>query len=135
MDLIQKKAHEDLHKKIYDCNCKPHLNPWIYCNKCQGAIIDFMNKYGAGILTRDIELEELEKSNDKICKENRSVKEKLDSKIKRVEVLKEGLGRCSKTLNDIGVDVFKIIDWGECHGNGQLISRQQVKNIIDSHKK
>lgn len=38
----------------------------------------------------------------------------------------------SKALNDLGVEVFKIIDWGENHGNGQLISRQQVKNIIET---
>ncbi len=38
----------------------------------------------------------------------------------------------SKALNDLGVEVFRIIDWGECHGNGQLIARQQVKNIIGS---
>ena len=38
----------------------------------------------------------------------------------------------SKALNDLSVEVFKIIDWGENHGNGQLISRTQVKNIISS---
>jgi len=40
----------------------------------------------------------------------------------------------SMALNDLGVEVFKIIDWGKCHGNPELISRKQVKNIIDSFK-
>ena len=39
----------------------------------------------------------------------------------------------SKALNDIKVEIFKIIDWSKDHGNNdELISKKQVAKIINN---
>ncbi len=58
-DEIQ--AHKELNKKIFGCGCCPLNERNKYCDNCQKAVVDFMNKYGAGVLTRDELVEELEK--------------------------------------------------------------------------
>ena len=58
----EKQAHKELHKAISQCNtCCPVSPGERYCDKCAGEVLGFMNKYGAGVLTRDEHLEELEK--------------------------------------------------------------------------
>lgn len=89
VDLIQKEAHKELHKRIYDCNCKPYLRPNEYCEKCKNAVLEFMKEHGAGGLTRDVELEELTKQYSRICKENALLLKKLEIKSRRVEELKK----------------------------------------------
>lgn len=85
----QKEAHKKLYKDIFDCDCKPWIKDKGYCSKCHGKVIMFMDDYGAGVLTRDIELEELSKENSKLLKTNLTTNKKLESKIKRVEELKK----------------------------------------------
>ena len=59
----QMKLHEELHKKIYDCkDCCPCLKGEKYCENCEKLIINFMNKYGAGVLTRDELIESLRRA-------------------------------------------------------------------------
>jgi len=87
----EKEAHKVLHKKIYDCSCKPYLSPWQYCEDCKDSVLEFMQKFGAGVLTRDEELEDLGKECSKILKLNVSLTKKLDEKINRVEQLKKEL--------------------------------------------
>ncbi len=94
--IIENEPHVQLHKLIYDCtnrndSCKPWSRGVDYCKGCQKAVIDFMNKYGAGVLTNDIVIEDLLKDNVKLAKENMSLKNKLEAKIKRVEELKSQL--------------------------------------------
>ena len=86
---IHKEAHKELHKTIYDCDCQPYLKPWQYCEKCKNAVLDFMDKHGAGALTKDVEMEELAKEYSKLLKNNLSLTKRLDEKIKRVEELKK----------------------------------------------
>ena len=88
MKIIQNEPHVKLHKQIYECECKPWRKGVDYCEKCQKAVVDFMNKHGAGILTNDIVIEDLLKDNVKLAKERDSLEKKLESKIKRVEELK-----------------------------------------------
>lgn len=93
MEITQQEPHTKLHKQIYDCKCIPlPLGTKPYCNDCQKAVVDFMNKYGAGVLCRDEEIELMLKSNIKLIKENDSLKKKLELKTKRVEELKEEVG-------------------------------------------
>ena len=87
--IIENEPHTKLHKQIYECGCKPWRRGVDYCEKCQKAVVDFMNKYGAGILANDIVIEDLLKDNVKVSKENISLKKRLDAKIKRVEELKK----------------------------------------------
>ena len=47
--------HKELTKQIRQCKCMP-LGDTPYCDKCQKAVIDFLNKYKAGNLTRDMEI-------------------------------------------------------------------------------
>lgn len=82
------EAHKILHTKIYKCECKPYLKDEGYCGVCENEILEFMNKYGAGVLTNDILIEELQKKITKLTKENNSLSFKLELKIKRVEELK-----------------------------------------------
>ena len=89
----QKEAHKVLHKKIYDCSCRPYLSPWEYCEDCKNAVLEFMRKYGAGVLTRDAEIEELAKEYSKCLRVNLAIIKRLDEKIKRVEELKAEIKR------------------------------------------
>ena len=42
---------------------------------------------------------------------------------------------CLKVLDELKVEVFKIIKWSHNHGNNdELISKRQISNIIDSLK-
>lgn len=84
----QKQAHKLLYKVIYDCDCKPWRKRESYCSKCHANVIMFMDTYGAGVLTRDIELDELLKKYSKLLKTNLALNKRLESKIKRVEELK-----------------------------------------------
>lgn len=86
---LHKKAHKELHKTIYDCDCKPYLKPWEYCDNCKNAVLKFMDTHGAGVLTRDEDIEELAKLYSKALKLNVSLEKRLDEKIKRVEELKK----------------------------------------------
>ena len=88
MKLIDQRPHKELHKRIYDCECKPWRRGVNYCENCQKAVIDFMNKYGVGVLCRDEEVEILLKGNMRLIKDNEILKTKLEKKIKRVEELK-----------------------------------------------
>lgn len=57
----EKQAHKELNKLIGNCDeCCPCLKGEKYCDNCHDAIIGFMDKYGAGVLTRDEHLKELE---------------------------------------------------------------------------
>ncbi len=85
----QKKAHEKLHNAIFNCDCKPWRKLESYCDKCHAAVIKFMEDFGAGVLTRDMELYELSKGYAKLLRTNVSLEKRLDEKIKRVEELKE----------------------------------------------
>lgn len=83
------KAHEELHKKIYDCKrCCPTGNEK-YCGNCKKAILDFMDKYGAGVLTRDEIFEELQDKIKNLEKENKKLTKKLAEKIKQLELRKK----------------------------------------------
>ena len=53
------QAHKILDNKIRNCGCCP-LGKEKYCKNCEKVVIDFMNKYGAGVLTRDEFIQELE---------------------------------------------------------------------------
>lgn len=86
------KEHAELHKKIWDCSCTPYLKDWKYCQKCKDAVLEFMDEFGAGVLTNDLKIEGLENKCSKLEKENKSLNQRLQDKIKRVEELKE---RCS----------------------------------------
>lgn len=88
MKIINHEPHIKLHEKIKECGCKPWRKGVDYCKNCEKAVIDLMNKYGAGYLCRDEEIELMLKSSIKLVKENESLKKKLDEKIKRVEELK-----------------------------------------------
>jgi len=87
----EEKAHKELHKKIYDCVCKPYLKPHKYCDDCKKNVTDFMDMFGAGVLTRDEKVEELQKENLKLKGELSVIQKKLEEKIKRVEELKKEL--------------------------------------------
>ena len=63
-----------------------------YCDNCQKAVVDFMNKFGAGTLTRDPEREALQKSVKFLTEETAGLKAKLEAKNRRVEELKAQLG-------------------------------------------
>lgn len=79
-------AHKELHNKIYDCGCCPLSEKEEYCDDCKKAVIDFMNKYGAGVLTRD----ELIESLKKILGEKISQLAKLDENTrKQIRKLKQ----------------------------------------------
>lgn len=57
----EKQAHKELHKAISECNtCCPISPGERYCDKCAGEILGFLNKYGAGVLTRDEHFEDME---------------------------------------------------------------------------
>ncbi len=81
--------HNQLHNQIWNCSCMP-LNQ-DYCKDCQKAVITFMNTYGAGNLTRDILVENLQKEISVKGKEIDSLKLRLQEKIIRVDELKEEL--------------------------------------------
>lgn len=90
------RAHEELHKSIFGCECKPWRKGIHYCDKCQKDVIDFMNTYGAGVLCRDEEIEYFKKESSKLYKEKLSLIKRLGEKIKRVEELKKELETQSK---------------------------------------
>ncbi len=86
--MIRLEEHKNLHERIWNCGCLPIAPGSNYCEGCQKDVIDFMNNYGAGELTQDIRIEDLELKVDKLKKENEGLKIQLDEKIKRVEELK-----------------------------------------------
>lgn len=94
----QKKAHKELHKKIYDCDCKPWSNGVDYCEKCQYAVIKFMNQYGAGVLTRDEEVDDLQEAFNTAMIEVGNLKQKLEGKITKYEKLKKNINQLFKEL-------------------------------------
>ncbi len=102
---LHKKAHKELHQAIYDCKCKPYLEPWKYCDNCKNAMLKFMDEHGAGVLTRDEEIEELAKLYSKALKLNASLEKRLDEKIKRVEELKARIKSSGISLT-INSDIF-----------------------------
>ena len=54
MEEHEKQAHKELDNKIRSCkNCCPIGKFECYCEDCLQAIVDFANKHGAGVLTRD----------------------------------------------------------------------------------
>lgn len=56
------QAHKELDKKIRNCkNCCPVLKGEQYCDDCRMVVIEFMDKYGAGVLTNDETMEEIDK--------------------------------------------------------------------------
>ena len=73
------KEHKELHKIIYECKCTPIGGN--YCENCEKAVIDFMNKHGAGTLTQDILIESLKKRVSELGSYNQS----QANKIKRLE--------------------------------------------------
>ena len=86
------KEHKELHNKIWNCKnekCNPVLRGVNYCKDCQKVIIDFMNKYGAGVLTRDKQVEDLQDKIRKLELERNSLDKKFLEKIKKVEELKQ----------------------------------------------
>ena len=56
----EKQAHKELDKKIKSCTCLPISHGEKYCEECHDLVIGFMDKYGAGVLTRDEHLKDLE---------------------------------------------------------------------------
>ncbi len=58
--MMQSQAHKELHEKIWNCPCLPVSRETKYCNKCHKAVTDFMDKHGAGELTNDLLIEQLE---------------------------------------------------------------------------
>ncbi len=44
--------HKELHNKIWDCKkCCPIGIKDKYCKNCKKAVLDFMDRYGVGVLT------------------------------------------------------------------------------------
>ncbi len=81
-------SHKELHNKIFNCNkCCPVGIKDVYCKDCQKAVIDFMNKYGAGVLTRDEMFEELKGRIHKLELVNKSLTNKLSSKTETINRL------------------------------------------------
>lgn len=94
------EEHKILHKKIYDCKCKPVTEE--YCNDCKNAVIEFMRKHGAGSLTQDVRIERLNLEILTLTKTNKSIKNQLEQKTIRVNKLKKELelrGENEKTNN------------------------------------
>jgi len=83
------KAHAELHKTILDCGrCCPCLKGEVYCEDCKKAVTDFMDKYGAGALTKDEFVENLRLQIRGLEKDSKILQSRLDEKIERVEELK-----------------------------------------------
>lgn len=132
----QKQAHKELHKKIYDCGCCPISPKDEYCGKCERVIIDFMNKYGAGVLTRDELIESLRKLlGEKIHQlalldENtRKQIRKLKKEIKRLEELDNALDMNPMSYPDEAYEeVRKLPKLKEEFALiGKLINKMEVK--------
>lgn len=81
--------HKELHEKIWNCKCMPLKPGSEYCLDCEQAVVGFMNKYGAGELTRDLLVDELKKKINKLEKENVSLSKSLEERRARVVELKE----------------------------------------------
>ena len=89
--------HKELHKKIWDCKnpkCKPSLRGGTYCEDCIKLVVDFCNKYGIGVLTQDIRIEDLTKEVSGLKTKNSGLKLNIHTKVKRIEELK-------KEVNDL----------------------------------
>lgn len=82
---------EELGKKIYDCkeNCKPWFIGVDYCSGCQEVVINFLNKYGAGVLMGDLVIDDLKKENQILKNQNNSLNKQLQDKINQINKLKE----------------------------------------------
>ncbi len=78
--MNNEEEHRGLHKRIYECKCMPMKEN--YCKNCEKAIVDFMNKHGAGALTQDTLIENLKKRVSELGNYNKS----QANKIKRLEV-------------------------------------------------
>ena len=85
--------HKELSKKIFKCSCIPIGKN--YCKECQEAVIEFMNKYGAGTLTRDLLAYDLKKENEELKNTQLAFQEHLEIKTKEVERLTLLTGRKS----------------------------------------
>ena len=85
--MYNKEEHKKLHKQIYNCKCLPIGKKDSYCEACQKAVIDFMNVYGAGALTRDEYIYDLNKENKELKNDEIALQERLKIKVKEVEKL------------------------------------------------
>ncbi len=79
------EEHKELHKQIYGCICKPLTNK-AYCTDCQGIVIGFMNKFGAGALTQDIRIGRLQKEIKQSENNNKDLKNQLSKTISKKKV-------------------------------------------------
>jgi hypothetical protein len=89
------KEHAELHNQISSCRCIPLPMGTLPCRDCQIAIVEFARKYGIGVLTNDLKIEELENKNSKLEKENKSLSKRLEEKNRKYEKLKERLAESS----------------------------------------
>ena len=80
---------KELSKKIYACKCMPIFIGVKYCKDCQHEVLEFMNKYGVGVLAGDLVIEDLQKENQTLKNINSSLQKQLLEKIKQVEKLIE----------------------------------------------
>ncbi len=89
--MIEKERHKELHKKIFNCKCLPISPGSKYCENCQTAVIEFMNEYGAGVLTNDMVIEELKHKISKLVNENISLNNKFKDIVQKYDKLKASL--------------------------------------------
>ena len=86
----EKQAHKELDKKIKDCkNCCPISKEERYCEDCHKLVIDFMDKWGAGVLTRDEHFEDMEKYCDAINECNSKQADTIMEQRHKISELKE----------------------------------------------
>ncbi|MFA6073930.1 MAG: hypothetical protein WC758_07485 [Candidatus Woesearchaeota archaeon] len=83
----QKDALKEFNKKIMSCACGPSISGK-YCDNCKKLMLDFIDKYGMGILCNDIPLENLQKENTILKNENNSLQIQLNKKTKDYEELR-----------------------------------------------
>lgn len=83
------KEHKQLTKDIMSCrNCCPAKATDKYCNNCINTFITFCNKFGIGTITQDLKIYDLQKQNNKLESENKSLQQQLDNKNRKYEELK-----------------------------------------------
>ena len=95
----EKQAFKDFTKDVYNCPCGPTISG-AYCNDCKRKVLDFIDKWGMGILCQDITVENQDKKIKWLKGQCSSLVKKLEEKIKRVEELKKEIKIMEKNKND-----------------------------------
>ena len=81
------KEHKELTTQIFNCKiCLPVLKNDKYCKNCKDAVLDFIDKYGAGVLTNDLVIMELKR-------EIKSLRSSNIVYMDKIEELKEELSQ------------------------------------------